>query len=174
MLGERMAALAVGPGTDEATQLGPMVNARRQADLAERVDAALDLGATVHVGGAPLQRPGYFYPATVLSHVARDSVLSADETFGPVAPIIDIENDDDAVNLANDSEYGLAAYVYSGDLGRALAVAGRLESGMVGVNCGAISDPPPFGGIKQSGLGREGGFEGVHEFLEISYLAVDW
>lgn len=174
-LSERMTALVVGPGVDDTTQLGPMVNARRQADLAARVDAAVGEGAKLHTGGAPIDGPGFFYPATVLSQVDRDSVLSVEETFGPVSPIIDIADDDDAVRLANGSEYGLAAYVYSGDLGRALAVAERLEAGMVGVNRGAISDPAaPFGGVKQSGLGREGGFEGIHEFLEISYLAVDW
>ncbi|GAA3251029.1 NAD-dependent succinate-semialdehyde dehydrogenase [Pseudonocardia petroleophila] len=174
-LAARMAGLIVGAGTDEETQLGPMVNARRQDDLAARVDAAVGEGAKLHTGGAPLDRPGFFYPATVLSHVDRGSVLSTDETFGPVAPIIEVADDDDAVALANSSEYGLAAYVYSGSLGRALAVAERLQSGMVGVNRGAISDPAaPFGGMKQSGIGREGGFEGIHEFLEISYLAVDW
>lgn len=174
-LSARMAALVVGPGTDEATQLGPMVNARRQRDLAERVDSAVSQGAKVHTGGAPLERPGFFYPATVLSQVDRGSVLSVDETFGPVAPIIEITDDADAVVLANDSELGLASYVYSGSLGRALAVSEQLQAGMVGVNRGAISDPAaPFGGMKQSGLGREGGFEGIHEFLETSYLAVDW
>lgn len=175
MLSVRMAGLSVGAGTDEATQLGPMINAQRQADLTARVDAAVEQGATVHTGGTPLQRPGFFYPPTVLSQVSRTSVLAVEETFGPVAPIIEIADDDDAVALANSSEYGLAAYVYSADLRRALGVAERLQSGMIGVNRGAISDPAaPFGGMKQSGLGREGGFEGIHEFLEISYLAVDW
>ncbi|GAA2866191.1 NAD-dependent succinate-semialdehyde dehydrogenase [Pseudonocardia halophobica] len=175
LLSARMAALTVGPGTDEATQLGPMVNARRQADLIARVDAAVSGGARVHTGGSALERPGFYYPATVLSRVDRGSVLSVEETFGPVAPIVEVADDDDAVALANSTEYGLAAYVYSADLGRALSVAERLQSGMVGVNRGAISDPAaPFGGLKQSGLGREGGFEGVHEYLEVSYLAVDW
>ena len=175
LLSARMAALTVGPATDESTQLGPMVNARRQNDLATRVGAAVDEGAKVHTGGAPLARPGFFYPATVLSGVDRESVLSVDETFGPIAPIIEIADDDDAVAVANTSEYGLAGYIYSRDLGRALAVGERLQVGMVGVNRGAISDPAaPFGGMKQSGLGREGGFEGIHEFLETTYLAVDW
>lgn len=175
LLSSRLAALTVGPGTDETTQLGPMVNARRQHDLAARVDTAASEGAKVHTGGAPLDRPGFFYPATVLSKVDRKSVLSVDETFGPVAPIIEIADDDDAVALSNASEYGLAGYVYSRDLGRALAVGERLQVGMVGVNRSAISDPAaPFGGMKQSGLGREGGFEGIHEFLETTYLAVDW
>ncbi|WP_222131196.1 NAD-dependent succinate-semialdehyde dehydrogenase [Pseudonocardia sp. C8] len=174
-LAARMADLVVGPGTDEATQLGPMVNARRQADVAGRVDAAVAQGARVHTGGAPLERPGFFYPATVLSGVDRAGVLSVDETFGPVAPIIEIADDADAVALANTTEYGLAAYVYAADLGRALGVAEQLQAGMVGVNRGAVSDPAaPFGGMKQSGLGREGGFEGIHEYLEVSYLAVDW
>lgn len=174
-LSERMAALRVGAGTEETTELGPMVNARRQEDLARRVDAAVAEGATLYSGGAPLGGPGFFYPATVLTGVGRDSVLSVEETFGPVAPIIEVTDDHDAVTLANASEYGLAAYVYSAELGRALAVAERLQAGMVGVNRGSISDPAaPFGGMKQSGLGREGGFEGIHEFLEVSYLAVDW
>ncbi|MDL5159786.1 NAD-dependent succinate-semialdehyde dehydrogenase [Actinomycetospora termitidis] len=171
----RMAALRVGPGTDEATELGPMVNAKRQRDLAARVDGAVGAGAKVHTGGEPLERPGFFYPATVLSGVGRESVLSVEETFGPIAPIIEVESDDDAVALATDTEFGLAAYVYSRDLGRALSVGERLQAGMVGVNRGAISDPAaPFGGMKQSGLGREGGFEGIHEYLEVSYLAVAW
>ncbi|MEJ2889574.1 NAD-dependent succinate-semialdehyde dehydrogenase [Actinomycetospora aeridis] len=175
LLSARMAALVVGPGTDEATQLGPMVNARRRHDLATRVESAVGDGAKVHTGGAPLDRPGFFYPATVLSGVDREGVLSVDETFGPVAPIITIADDDDAVALANASEYGLAGYVYSRDLGRALAVGERLGVGMVGVNRGALSDPAaPFGGTKQSGLGREGGFEGIYEFLETTYLAADW
>jgi len=174
-LAERMSALVVGAGTDEATQLGPMVNERRQRDIAERVDLAVASGAKIHSGGAPLDRPGFFYPATVLTQVDRESMLSIDETFGPVAPIIEISDDADAVALANDSEVGLASYVYSGNLARALAVSERLQAGMVGVNRGAMSDPAaPFGGMKQSGLGREGGFEGIHEFLEVSYLAVDW
>jgi succinate-semialdehyde dehydrogenase / glutarate-semialdehyde dehydrogenase len=174
-LSARMAALRVGPATAESTQLGPMVNARRQSDLAARVDTAITDGAKVHVGGAPLDRPGFFYPATVLSGVDRDGVLSVEETFGPVAPIIEVSGDDDAVALANTTEYGLAAYVWSRDLGRALGVAERLQAGMVGVNRGAISDPAaPFGGMKQSGLGREGGFDGIHEYLEVSYLAVSW
>lgn len=175
LLAARMAALTVGPGTDEATQLGPMVNAKRRDDIAARVDTAVAQGATVHAGGSALDRPGFFYPATVLSGVDRHGVLSVDETFGPVAPIIEVADADDAVTLANDTEYGLAGYVYSGDLGRALSVAERLQAGMVGVNRGSISDPAaPFGGMKQSGLGREGGFDGIHEFLEVSYLAVDW
>ena len=174
-LAERMSALVVGAGTDEATQLGPMVNERRQRDIAERVDLAVASGAKIHSGGAPLDRPGFFYPATVLTQVDRESMLSIDETFGPVAPIIEISDDADAVALANDSELGLASYVYSGNLARALAVSERLQAGMVGVNRGAMSDPAaPFVGMKQSGLGREGGFEGIHEFLEVSYLAVDW
>jgi succinate-semialdehyde dehydrogenase / glutarate-semialdehyde dehydrogenase len=175
LLSARMAALTVGPAVEETTQLGPMVNARRQADLVSRVESAVAGGAKVHTGGEAIDRPGFFHPATVLSRVERDSVLSVEETFGPVAPIIEIDGDDDAVALANDTEYGLAAYVYSRDLGRALSVAERLHAGMVGVNRGAISDPAaPFGGMKQSGLGREGGFEGIHEYLETSYLAVDW
>ena len=174
-LSARMAALTVGAGTDEATQLGPMVNAKRQADLAARVDRAVDDGAKVRTGGAPLDRPGFFYPATVVSGVDRESVLSVEETFGPVAPIIEVADDEDAVALANATEYGLAAYVYSRDLGRALSVGERIQAGMVGVNRGAISDPAaPFGGMKQSGLGREGGFDGIGEYLEVGYLAVDW
>ncbi|WP_407676084.1 NAD-dependent succinate-semialdehyde dehydrogenase [Prauserella sediminis] len=174
-LTERMAALELGPATDDTTKLGPVINAKRQYDIADRVTEAIADGAVVHTGGAPVEGPGCYFPATVLGEVDRECRLATEETFGPVAPIIEVADENDAVRLANATEMGLAAYVYSGNLGRALSVGQRLECGMVGVNRGAISDPAaPFGGMKQSGLGREGGFEGINEYLETTYLAAHW
>ncbi len=176
---ERLAAamgrLRVGPGTDESTQLGPMVSAEQREEVAATVRATVAAGAAVVIGGETLDGPGFYYPATVLADVPRDSPAATTEIFGPVAPIITIDDDNDAVALANATEMGLAGYVYSKDLGRALRVAERLELGMIGVNRGSVSDAAaPFGGMKQSGLGREGGFEGINEYLETSYVAVAW
>ncbi|MGE3288965.1 MAG: NAD-dependent succinate-semialdehyde dehydrogenase [Pseudonocardia sp.] len=174
-LARRMASVRVGPGRSDATQLGPMVNARRRDAIASTVAAAADSGARVRLGADVPDGPGFYYPPTVLDAVARDACLVADEIFGPVAPVVTVVDDEDAVTVANGSELGLAAYVYTGDLRRGLALAERLEVGMVGLNRGLVSDPAaPFGGVKESGLGREGGFEGIHEYLEIGYTAVDW
>ena len=174
-LAARMAALRVGPGTDEATQLGPMVSANQVAGVADKVERSVAAGARALLGG---QRPGgagFFYPATVLTDVPRDSAVAVEEVFGPVAPIIAVRDEDDALALANASEYGLTGYVYSGDLARGLRVCERLEVGMVGLNRGLVSDPAaPFGGVKQSGIGREGGFEGIDEYLETTYIAASW
>jgi succinate-semialdehyde dehydrogenase / glutarate-semialdehyde dehydrogenase len=174
-LAERMAALRVGPATDEDTRLGPMVNARQRDGVAAKVASSLRAGAHALVGGVPLDRPGFFYPATVLTDVPRDSACATQEIFGPIAPIIVVRDDDDAVAFANDTEMGLSAYVYSGSLARGLRLSERLEVGMIGLNRGLVSDPAaPFGGVKQSGLGREGGYEGIEEYLETTYIATSW
>ena len=173
-LAERMGALRVGPGTDEQTQLGPIINGRQRDGIAAKVDATIAAGARAVVGGTPLDGPGFFYPATVLADVPRDSPCATEEVFGPVAPIITVADDDDAVAVANDTELGLTGYVY-GSLARALRVSERLEVGMVGLNRGLVSDPAaPFGGVKESGLGREGGYDGILEYLETTYVATSW
>jgi succinate-semialdehyde dehydrogenase/glutarate-semialdehyde dehydrogenase len=174
-LGERMAALRMGPGTSEDTQIGPMVNRRAVEGIADKVDRSVDAGAELVVGGKPVEGAGFFYPPTVLTNVPRGSAVAVDEVFGPVAPIIPIRDEDDAIAVANGSEMGLTGYVYTGDLARGLRVCERLEVGMVGLNRGLVSDPAaPFGGVKQSGLGREGGYEGIDEYLETTYVATNW
>ena len=174
-LAQRMGELVQGPGTDPATQLGPMVSQKAADGIAELVEAAVRDGATAILGGARHEGPGYFYPATVLTGVAADAPIVTREIFGPVAPIVSVADDNEAVRLANATEYGLVGYVYSRDLARALRVAERLETGMVGINRGLVSDAAaPFGGVKQSGSGREGGFEGIDSYLETKYIAVAW
>ena len=174
-LAAEMAALRVGPGSDPATQVGPMINERAAADIAALVDSSVAAGAKVLVGGERPEGPGAFYPPTVLEGLSPDDPILDAEIFGPVAPVMTFASEDEAITLANATPFGLAAYVYTGDLARALRVSERIEAGMVGVNRGFISDPAaPFGGVKQSGLGREGGHEGLLEFLEAKYIAVDW
>jgi succinate-semialdehyde dehydrogenase/glutarate-semialdehyde dehydrogenase len=170
-----MGALRVGPGTAEETQLGPMVNARAVTGIADKVDRSVAAGARAVLGGSAEAGPGFFYPATVLVDVPRDSPVAVEEVFGPVAPIISVRDEDDALAIANASEMGLTGYVYTGDLARGLRVCERLEVGMIGLNRGLVSDPAaPFGGVKQSGLGREGGYEGIEEYLETTYVATSW
>jgi succinate-semialdehyde dehydrogenase/glutarate-semialdehyde dehydrogenase len=174
-LAARMAALTVGPGPSEDTQLGPMVTAKAVQGIADKVDRSVAAGARVVLGGERLDREGYYYPATVLGEVPRDSAVATEEIFGPVAPIVPVRDDDDALALANDSEFGLAGYIYTRDLARGLRVSERLEVGMVGLNRGLVSDPAaPFGGVKQSGLGREGSYEGIDAYLETTYVATSW
>ena len=174
-LASAMGALRVGAGTDEQTQLGPMVNERAVEGIASKVSDSVAAGAVAVLGGARLDRPGFFYPATVLTDVPRTSPVAIDEVFGPVAPIIPVRDEDDAVALANSTEMGLTGYVYTRDLARGLRVSERLEVGMVGLNRGLVSDPAaPFGGVKESGIGREGGFEGIDEYLETQYVATSW
>ena len=171
----RMAGLKVGPGYDPATQCGPMITTNAVRKIDRLVSDAVAAGARVTTGGRPLAENGYFYPPTVLENVPVDAAIAHEEIFGPVAPVYRFETDDDAVRLANDTEYGLAAYIYSGDLKRALKVGRRLETGMLGINRGLMSDPAaPFGGVKQSGLGREGGVTGILEFMEAKYYAVEY
>jgi succinate-semialdehyde dehydrogenase/glutarate-semialdehyde dehydrogenase len=174
-LAARMGELVQGAGTDPATQLGPMVSRKAADGIASVVEQAIDGGAKAVLGGTRQVGPGFFYPATVLTGVAADAPIVNNEIFGPVAPIVSVADDEEAITLANASEYGLVSYVYSGDLARALRVAERLDAGMVGINRGLVSDAAaPFGGVKQSGLGREGGFEGVDAYLETKYVAVSW
>lgn len=170
-----MGALTVGPGTEAATQCGAMIN-RASIDKIERLVAdAVSRGAEVKLGGRTLDRPGYFYPPSVIANVQPGSEILSTEVFGPVAAVIPFDDADEAVARANATEYGLAAYVYSGDLKRALQIAERIECGMVAVNRGLVSDAAaPFGGVKQSGLGREGAHHGLLEYCEAKYIAVSW
>ncbi|MEX2279774.1 MAG: NAD-dependent succinate-semialdehyde dehydrogenase [Acidimicrobiia bacterium] len=174
-LSEAMAATRVGPGSDPDVDLGPLINRTAQEDMSDVVDTSTGAGATVLTGGHAPDRKGFYFEPTVLGNVMPDSPVLSREIFGPIAPVVTFESDDDAVRLANDTIHGLASYVYSNDLSRALRVAEGIEAGMVGINRGLISDPAaPFGGMKQSGLGREGGHEGIAEFLETKYIAADW
>lgn len=171
-LAAAMAAVEVGPGRDEGVQLGASVSLAERDKVAGLVAESVARGGTLLTGGAVPSGPGAFYPATVLTVDADDPVLGT-EIFGPVAPVVAVDSDEEAIRRANASEFGLISYVQSGDVGRAMSVARRLESGMVAINRGVISDPAaPFGGMKQSGIGREGGFAGIHEFLESKYIGV--
>jgi len=174
-LAARMSALRVGPGTAAGTQVGPLVNEDTVAKVDELVRGAVEAGAKAEIGGTRPDGPGFYYPPTVLTGVAPDAAILREEIFGPVAPIVTFTGEDEAVRLANDTEYGLVAYVYTGDLARGLRVSEAIEAGMVGLNRGLVSDPAaPFGGVKQSGIGREGGHEGLLEYLESKYIAVNW
>ena len=174
-LAKRMGALKMAPGLDDGAELGPLVNAEAVDDVQALVDGAIADGATAVVGGAPAGGEGHFYPATVLTDVPSSAKILKAEIFGPVAPIVVFDDEDEAVAMANDTEYGLIAYLYTSDIGRGLRVTERLEAGMVGLNRGLVSDPAaPFGGVKQSGIGREGGHEGMLEYLEQKYVAVNW
>jgi len=164
--------LKMAPGVTAGAQLGASVSVKERNKIAELVDASVAAGGQVKTGGRSPAGVGAFYPATVLSVKNNNPILNQ-EIFGPVAPIVTTNSDDEAIDLANATEFGLIAYVYSSDLNRAIHVAESLESGMVAINIGVISDPAaPFGGFKQSGLGREGGFSGIDEFLEIKYIGV--
>jgi succinate-semialdehyde dehydrogenase / glutarate-semialdehyde dehydrogenase len=174
-LTEAMNALTMGPGYLEGTTLGPLVNAASRDKVASLVDQAVDSGARLQSGGTVPEGDGYFYPPTVLTGVAADAEILQTEIFGPVAPIVTFSTEDEAIKLANNTEYGLVSYVYTGDLARGLRVSERIEAGMVGLNRGLVSDPAaPFGGVKESGLGREGGIDGLLAFTESKYIAVDW
>ncbi|MEV0069255.1 MULTISPECIES: NAD-dependent succinate-semialdehyde dehydrogenase [unclassified Amycolatopsis] len=174
-LAERMGALRVGPGTDAGIELGPLVNEAAVDKVTELVDGTVDAGARVLVGGKRPEGTGFYYPATVLADVPAGAPVLAEEIFGPVAPIVTFDSEDEVVRLANDTEHGLVSYVYTGDLARGLRLSEALESGMVGLNRGLVSEPAaPFGGVKQSGLGREGGHEGLLEYTESKYVAVSW
>ena len=174
-LAAEMAAVKVGEGFDESVTCGPLINAGAVDDVSRLVTEAVAAGASAAVGGSALDRPGHFFEPTVLADVRPDAAITREEIFGPVAPVIPFDDTDPMIESANDTELGLTAYVYSGDLARGLSVAERLESGMVGLNRGAVSDPAaPFGGMKQSGLGREGSTEGIYEFCETQYIAADW
>jgi succinate-semialdehyde dehydrogenase/glutarate-semialdehyde dehydrogenase len=171
----RMAGLKMGNGLDDGVALGPLVNKAGLDKVIELVDDAVKKGATVLTGGRTPGGPGFFYPATVLSDVPDDAKMLNEEIFGPVAAIQTFRSEDEVVARANDTEYGLVAYLYTGDLSRGLRVSEKLDFGMIGLNRGLVSDPAaPFGGVKQSGLGREGAHEGLMEFLETQYISVTW
>jgi succinate-semialdehyde dehydrogenase/glutarate-semialdehyde dehydrogenase len=174
-LAARMGALRVGPGTSDDTEVGPLVNEESVAKVAELVDGAVADGARVVLGGTRPDRVGYYYEPTVLLDVPRTAGILAEEIFGPVAPVVTFTDEADAVRMANDTEFGLVSYVYTSDLARGMRVSEALDSGMVGLNRGLVSDPAaPFGGTKQSGVGREGGHEGMLDYLESKYVAVTW
>jgi succinate-semialdehyde dehydrogenase/glutarate-semialdehyde dehydrogenase len=168
-----MGAFVMGRGRDSGVQLGASVSVKERNKIAELVDNSIKAGAKVLTGGKTPDGPGAFYPATVLE-VDRQAEILNHEVFGPVAPVVVFDTDAEAIELANSTDFGLISYVYSEDLKRAIQISEALESGMVAINRGMISDPAaPFGGVKQSGLGREGGFDGIHEFLETKYIGVE-
>lgn len=173
MLVERMGQLRLGNGLEEDTDCGPLINARAAEEVAELVDDAVARGARIALGG---QKPeGCFYAPTVLRVVPSDARILDNEIFGPVAPIMTFRTEEEAITLANATEYGLVSYLYSSDLARGLRVSAQLEAGMVALNRGLVSDPAaPFGGMKQSGLGREGASCGLHQYLEMKYIATQW
>jgi succinate-semialdehyde dehydrogenase / glutarate-semialdehyde dehydrogenase len=172
-LAERMSALRVGRGTEEGVQVGPLIDAAAQEKVQSLVDDAVGRGARVLVGGRAGESAGYFYQPTVLADVPTSSEMARTEIFGPVAPVGTFDTDAEAIALANDTEYGLVSYLFTSDLSRALRVSEALETGMVGLNQGIVSNPAaPFGGVKQSGLGREGGSVGIEEFLEMKYVGI--
>jgi len=174
-LAKAMGAVAMGHGLDEGNGLGSLVDEATQDKVASLVDAAVAAGATVAVGGARSEGTGHYYPATVLTDVAPDNPILAEEIFGPVAPIVSVADEHEAVRLANATTVGLVSYVFTGDLATGLRVAEALESGMVGLNRGLVSDPAaPFGGVKESGIGREGGHEGMLDYTETKYVATGW
>ncbi|MBC9732467.1 NAD-dependent succinate-semialdehyde dehydrogenase [Nocardioides marmotae] len=172
-LAERMGALRLGRGQDEGTDVGPLIDEKAVASVTGLVDEAVRDGARVVVGGERHEGPGYFVSPTVLLDVPQSSAINNQEIFGPVAPITTFTTEEEAVAKANDTEYGLASYVYTRDLARTIRMAEALDFGMVGINTGLISNPAaPFGGVKASGFGREGGFEGIEEYLETTYVAL--
>jgi succinate-semialdehyde dehydrogenase/glutarate-semialdehyde dehydrogenase len=174
-LADAMKALHTGPGLDPGVQLGPLVNAESRDKVAQLVTDTVRAGASVVTGGETPEGPGFYYPPTVLADVPPDAPVLREEIFGPVAPVVAFSTEDEAILLANATEYGLVSYVYTSDLARGLRVSERLDSGMVGLNRGVVSDPAaPFGGTKQSGIGREGGHEGLLDYTESKYIALSW
>ena len=173
-LGKAMGEMKVGRGTDEGVKVGPLIDQPSREKVEQLVQDAVDKGAKAVVGGQALDGAGYFFEPTVLGDVGPDARMLKEEIFGPVAPVAGFQSEEDAIAAANDTEYGLVAYVYTSDLKRAIRVIEGLETGMVGLNQGMVSNAgAPFGGVKQSGIGREGGFEGIEEFLEVKYVAVN-
>jgi succinate-semialdehyde dehydrogenase/glutarate-semialdehyde dehydrogenase len=172
---ERMSKVVVGPGYATDTSLGPMINADAVQKIGSLVEDAIQRGGKLLLGGTALNRPGYYYPPTVIADVQPGSKILREEIFGPVVSLVSFENQQDAIRQANDTEYGLAAYVYTSDLRRGFQVCSEIESGMIALNRGLVSDPAaPFGGVKQSGLGREGSHHGILEFTEAKYVAASW
>jgi succinate-semialdehyde dehydrogenase/glutarate-semialdehyde dehydrogenase len=175
-LAERMGALKLGRGTEPGVDVGPLIDEAQRGKVTELVDDAVARGAHVLIGGTRPSGnayPGYFFEPTVLADVPDGARLLSEEIFGPVAPVATFTTEEQALAAANRTEYGLVAYVYTRDLSRAFRVCEGIESGMIGLNQGAVSNPAaPFGGVKQSGFGREGGFEGIGEYLETKYVAL--
>jgi succinate-semialdehyde dehydrogenase/glutarate-semialdehyde dehydrogenase len=172
-LAERMGALKIGRGTEDGVEVGPLIDSDQLEKVTELVEDAVSKGARVLCGGERVDGPGHFYKPTVLVDVPDDARLLKEEIFGPVAPIKAFGSEEEAIAAANDTEFGLVAYLYTADLKRALRVSERLETGMVGLNQGLVSNAgAPFGGVKHSGVGREGGPEGIEEYLEIKYVAM--
>ncbi|CAN5240571.1 NAD-dependent succinate-semialdehyde dehydrogenase [soil metagenome] len=173
-LAARMGAMKIGRGTEDGVEVGPLINADQRSMVAELVDDAVERGAKALCGGKSIDGPGFFYEPTVLGGVTPDARVLKEEIFGPVAPVIGFDSEEDAIAAANDTEYGLVAYLYTRDLKRALRVIEGLQTGMVGLNQGVVSNAgAPFGGVKQSGVGREGGDEGIDEYLETKYVAIN-
>jgi succinate-semialdehyde dehydrogenase/glutarate-semialdehyde dehydrogenase len=173
-LAAKMGAMKLGRGVDEDTEVGPLIDNAQRGKVAELVEDAIGRGAHAVVGGQAVEGAGYFYNPTVLTDVPDDAKLLSEEIFGPVAPVKSFGDEDEAVAAANDTEYGLVAYLFTSDLKRALRVCERLETGMIGLNQGIVSNASaPFGGIKASGFGREGGYEGIEEYLETKYVAIN-
>jgi succinate-semialdehyde dehydrogenase/glutarate-semialdehyde dehydrogenase len=173
-LAERMSAQKVGPGTTEGVTVGPLIDEKQQGKVVELVDDAIGRGASVVTGGGKPEGEGFFFAPTVLRGVTTDARMQSEEVFGPVAPVYEFKTEDEAVAAANDTEFGLVGYVYTNDLKRGMRVSEALETGMVGLNRGLVSNPAaPFGGVKQSGLGREGGFEGIEEYQITKYVGLD-
>src|ERR687885_1010664 len=173
-LAEQMGQMKVARGTEEGAEVGPLIDEDQRSKVSELVDDALDKGAKALVGAEKIDGHGYFYRPTVLNDVPKEADLRYEEIFGPVAPVFSFDSEEHAVAAANDTEYGLVAYVFTSDLSRALRVIEGLEVGMVGLNQGMVSNAAaPFGGVKQSGFGREGGYEGIEEYLETKYVAIN-
>jgi succinate-semialdehyde dehydrogenase/glutarate-semialdehyde dehydrogenase len=173
-LAERMAAQTVGRGTEPGVDVGPLIDDKQRGKVVELVDDAVGKGARVLTGGSAPDRPGYFFTPTVLADVPDEAQLLREEIFGPVAPVATFDDEAQAISAANDSEFGLVAYVYTENLRRGLRVAEALQVGMLGLNRGLVSNAAaPFGGVKASGFGREGGHEGIEEYLSTKYVAVD-
>jgi succinate-semialdehyde dehydrogenase/glutarate-semialdehyde dehydrogenase len=173
-LADRLGSMKVGRGVEDGVEVGPLIDATQRGKVAELVDDAVNRGGRVLTGGGSVDRPGYFYEATVITEIPDDARVLSEEIFGPVAPVKSFESEDEAIAAANDTEFGLVAYVYTRDLKRALRVVERLETGMVGLNQGLVSNAAaPFGGVKASGFGREGGVEGIAEYLETKYVAIN-
>jgi succinate-semialdehyde dehydrogenase/glutarate-semialdehyde dehydrogenase len=173
MLAEAMGRLTVGSGLQPATRIGPLIDEKSRSKVHALVRDAVSRGATVRTGGTPIDRPGYFYPPTVIDGIPAGADILRQEIFGPIAPIITFDTEEQAVALANDTEYGLAGYAYTRDFERVLRLTEAVDVGMLGINTGVVSNPAaPFGGVKQSGLGREGGREGIEEYLETRYVGL--
>lgn len=172
-LTDAVAALTIGPGLDETTDVGPLVSAKQRDTVAALVSDTVAAGARIRTGATIPDRDGFYYTPTVLDQVPAGSAILREEIFGPVATVVGFDTTEEAIAAANNTEYGLAAYLYTRDLDRATTVSARLQAGMVGINRGVISDSAaPFGGVKHSGYGREGGMEGIDEYLDTKYTAL--